>query len=180
MKRIFALIVTLSLVLVCFAGHCDTGSSTLSVPGLSDLKLSPDNQCAIRPMIYCNPRWRNLETMKAYDLPNGLQAAQINQNNPNREYGLYFKFTPSAGDDGYLITRFDITISDRDGRLLYTDGGQDFMICQKGYYWAWDFISLKGFFDTIRDSNGKVGTGIFTLDVYFNSQWAGQTRFSIK
>ena len=165
------------------SGSGQPASGTTPAAGASgtvSTDLSPDNKCPVQPTVYASPRWRDTKTQKAYNLQGGLKAAQIDQNNAGREYGLYFKFTPPASADGYTITRLDFNISDRNGKLLYTTGDNTFMQCTAGYYFAWQFLSLEGFFDALRGTNGKVTSGNFVLDVYFNGLWAGKVNFVIK
>ena len=143
-------------------------------------RLSTENKSPVDTTFYANPRFRVLGAENAYDLPNGFSAQQINSLSDKREFGLYFKFTPSAKNDGYRIERFDIVISDGTGRELFTDGFNQEMICQRGVYWYWDFFSLKGLFEELRAEHGKVIPGRFTMDIYFNNLWVGKSIINIK
>lgn len=142
------------------------------------LALSPDIPCSAHPTVYSSPRYLNTESQKAFDLPYGLSAKQIN-NATNREFGLYFKFTPGGKDAGYRITRFDVVVTAQNGEKLYIDGFDSDMECKAGYYWAWDFFPLEGLFINMRTLYGQVVAGKYRMDIYFNREWAGNTMFTI-
>ena len=141
--------------------------------------LSPKNKCSAQPTIYCSPRMKVLATGIASDLRSGLSAAAIKKYAGEREYGLYFKFTPKARDDGYLITRFDVIITGPDKQVAFQDGFYDTMQCQKGYYWYWNFFPLQEMFDEQIRKYGSVKTGTYSMDIYFNELWAGKTSFKV-
>ena len=169
MVKLLALVLTLMFVMIEGASATDYSLFT----------LSPNNKCPIHPQVYCSPRYKD-PGKEAYDLKNGLQAYRIeNPTVQGREYGLYFKFTPGKVDNGYRITRFDIVIRPSKGQPMYTEGFDTDMVCQYGRYWCWDFYSLEGFFDDMRWNYGGVLTGTYIMEVYFNSQWAGEVSFKI-
>ena len=140
--------------------------------------LSPNIKCPTQPTIYCSPRGKNLSNDKAYDTKS-ISVTQINNDAGKRSYGLYFKFTPAAKDDGYLITRIDVVISDAKNKVLFVDGFDTFIRCQKGYYWAWNFFSLDGLYDNMKETDGQIVVGQYRMDIYFNELWAGKTSFRI-
>ena len=109
----------------------------------------------------------------------GLSAAQINNPDRDRDYGLYFKFTPGGKDDGYFISRLDFVILDSQMNTLYSEGFNFNKFCQSGHYWYWNFFSLEDFFQKMNKKEGQVKAGTYTMDIYFNSLWAGSTRFTI-
>ena len=160
----------------------DTSSNAdnqATITGTIQTSLSPDNQCPAQPQIYCSPRCKNLDNNQAYDI-NSLSAKQINNTSANRSYGLYFKFTPSVKDNGYQINRIDVVVSDtKNNAVLYVDGFDTNIRCQKGYYWAWDFFTLEGLYDNMRGTDGQVVAGQYRMDIYFNQLWAGKTNFRI-
>ena len=53
------------------------------------------------------------------------------------------------------------------------------MTCQYGYYWYWNFYSLHGLFEQMKSSYGRIVPGTYTMNIYFNSQWAGKVNFKI-
>ena len=155
------------------ADHQDKKSGSI------ETSLSPDNKCPAQPQIYCSPRCKNLDNNQAFDT-NSLSAKQINSSS-NRSYGLYFKFTPSVKDNGYQINRIDVVVSDaKKNTVLYVDGFDTDMRCQRGYYWAWNFFSLEGLYDKMRETDGQVVAGQYRMDIYFNQLWAGKTSFRIQ
>ena len=153
--------------------------STSGKSGVIQTSLSPDNKCPAQAQIYCSPRCKNLDNNQAYDI-NSLSAKQINSSS-NRSYGLYFKFTPSVMDDGYQINRIDVVVSDANNNtVLYVDGFDTDIQCQRNYYWAWNFFSLDGLYDNMRETDGQVVEGQYRMDIYFNQLWAGKTSFRIQ
>ena len=176
LSLLLALVICLSGMMFTSALAASSGNSTFVYPTTS---LSPNLKCPVQPTVYCKPRFFDTTTQKANNMSKGLSAKQINSAPANRQYGLYFKFTPARSADGYQINRFDIVISDSNGQVLYTDGGISFMTCQAGYYWAWDFFSLEGFYENLRAIYGEVVPGRFVMDIYFNSLWAGKTNINI-
>jgi len=179
MKRYFkAALVFLMILTMMISVQAAAQSVTLQFTD-EQLELDPSNQCPVRPQIYSNPRYLNLENESAYDLSNGLSAKQINNSTGTREYGLYFKFTPGGKDHGYYISRFDVVVTDRNGEKLYIDGFDSDLMCEAGYYWAWNFFPLEGLFENLRTLYGEVVPGLYKMDVYFNRLWAGSTTFNI-
>ena len=172
MKRSYIWVTVILAVLSALAALCGSAAAL-------ETDLSPDLKCPVQPMIYCNPRYLNEQTGRGYDLKNGLSANQINNNTSGREYGLYFKFTP-RGANGYMIKRFDFVIQNEDGDNLYIDGIDTNMECKNGYYWSWEFFPLQGLFTNMELLYGEVVPGQYTMDIYFNSLWAGQAKFRIQ
>lgn len=179
MKRFLTLMLALSVILAC--GCCRTALASAFHSGSDEeAYLSPDNKCPVQPTIYCSPRYLNPDNNTGYNLKSGLSAKQIDNPSDGRQYGLYFKFTPKGRHNGYHISRFDVIVSDRTGTELYRVGFDADMDCQTGYYWYWNFFPLNGLFENMRSMYGSVITGRFTMDIYFNSLWAGRTAFTIK
>lgn len=190
MKKCLSLFLAL---VICLTGglfvtaSAATNTSTKSVSSGSSSNsftypttdLSPNRKCPVQPTIYSKPRYRDTATDKVNNMSKGLSAKQINNPPDYRQYGLYFKFTPSRASNGYQIDRFDVVISDKNGTILYTEGFNANMTCQAGYYWYWDFFSLEGFYDNLRAIYGEVISGRFVMDIYFNSLWAGKTSITI-
>lgn len=141
--------------------------------------LSPDNKCPVQPIIYCSPRQKSLSRDTVSDLES-LSARNIKKYQGSLEYGLYFKFTPKAKDDGYLILRFDYVITGPDGTVELEKGYSDYMECKKNYYWYWEFFSLQDMLDKHIRQYGDVKTGTYRMDIYFNGLWAGKTTFRIE
>ena len=141
--------------------------------------LSPENKCSVQPTIYCSPRQKSLTSDIVSDLKS-LSAKNIKKYQGSLDYGLYFKFTPKAKDDGYLILRFDVVITGPDGTVEYEDGFFDTMECKKNYYWYWKFFSLQDVFDSHIRQYGSVKTGTYRMDIYFNGLWAGKTTFRVE
>ena len=141
--------------------------------------LSPENKCPVQPTIYCNPRQWSRSSDIASDLK-ALSAKNIKKYQGTLDYGLYFKFTPKAKDDGYVIKRFDVIITGPDGTVEYENGFFDFMECKKNYYWYWKFFSLQDMFDKHIRQYGDVKTGTYRMDIYFNELWAGKTSFRVE
>lgn len=136
-------------------------------------------KCPQQPTVYCAPRYMDLGA-QPQNLKRGLSASQILSDYSGREYGLYFKFTPRGKNQNYLITRFDVTISDAKGNLVYVEGFDDYMQCQPRYYWYWNFFNLKGLFENLKTLNGTITPGKYVMNIYFNRLWAGKTNFTIK
>ena len=141
--------------------------------------LSPSNKCIVRPMIYSARRYKDSNKETAYNLKGDFSATTIKNQLGTRQYGLYFKFTPSGKDNGYDIYRFDVVINDPTGEAVYTEGFDTEMTCQAGYYWYWNFFSLDACFRYILDTKGKIRQGYYDMDIYFNRQWAGETAFRV-
>ncbi len=141
--------------------------------------LSPDNKCPVQPTIYCSPRQKSLTSDIVSDLKS-LSARNIRKYQGSLDYGLYFKFTPKAKDDGYLIYRFDVVMTGPDGTVEFEDGFFDSMECKKNYYWYWKFFSLQDMFDKHIRLYGDVKTGTYRMDIYFNGLWAGKTTFRVE
>ena len=172
------LLIVLCLMMCCVTVcACATDYDLISVR----TDLSPDNKCPTQPTVYNAPRYMNTATGKAYDIDKkrGLSAKTINNEAGDKLYGLYFKFTPGGKDAGYRINRFDVVVKDSDGRILYTDGFDSDMVCQAGYYWAWNFFPLEGLFTNMKLLYGEVIPGNYNMDVYFNELWAGNAAFKI-
>ena len=177
MKRMVALFLALALVLSLGAG---LAAAAYSVPAYEDgPTLTPASKCPAQPTVYSSPRYLDPRNNTGYDLRGGLSAKKINTDTSGREYGLYFKFTPKRADDGYEIRRFDVVVTNKAGEVLYVDGFDGYMDCQYRYYWCWNFFPLEGLFSGLRDRYGEVVSGRYTMDIYFNSLWAGKTAFSI-
>ena len=157
----------------------DVGGSGSSYGGVDVGGLTPSNKCKVRPMIYSARRYKDANKETAYNLRADFSASTIIDQLGSRQYGLYFKFTPSGRDSGYEITRFDIVINDPSGEAVYTEGFDSDMTCQAGYYWYWNFFSLDQCFRYILDTKGKIRQGTYDMDIYFNRQWAGETSFRI-
>ena len=171
-KRYVSLFLSvLLLILCCLAG---TASAAYDEKGNY---LSPTNKCRVHPTMYCAPRYQNPDS-EPYNLKS-LSASAITSNYDIRDYGLYFKFTPSRIDDGFYIYRFDTVITDNRGNEIYWEGWDGSMTCQYGYYWYWNFYSLRGFFDALMSSYGRIVPATYTMNVYFNSQWAGKVNFKV-
>ena len=185
MKRVLSLVLVISLFLTCGI-FCSAQASSLSASEILSYladqasELSPNNKCSLLPTIYCSPRYKNPDNGNGYDLKKGLSAKTINEDTSGREYGLYFKFTPKGRFNTFYITRFDVTVSDSKGQILYVDGFDSFMVCDPGYYWAWNFFPLAGLFNNMKLLYGEVIQGKYTMDIYFNGLWAGKTAFTIK
>ena len=182
-KRLFALILCIVLSCAFTLGFAETapqrpGTSTYADSSSKYTDLSPNNKCPAKPTIYSSARSRIISTDKITELRNGFSVKQINSAS-DREFGLYFKFTPRSGDHGYRITRFDVVFSEKDGTILYTDGFNTDMVCERGYYWAWKFFPLGGLFQQLKARYGEIKIGTYTMDIYFNRLWAGSTRVKI-
>ena len=141
--------------------------------------LSPDNKCPVQPTIYCSPRQKSISSGKISDLKQ-LSAGSIKKYQGSLDYGLYFKFTPKAKDDGYVILRFDYVITGPDGTVEVEEGFNDYMECRKNYYWYWQFFTLQNIFDRQIRQSGSVTTGTYRMDIYFNGLWAGKQNFTVK
>lgn len=176
MKKIMAVL----LVILLSTGILSLPAQAITLQFSDEqLALSPNEKCPVRPQIYSNPRYKNADSDKAYDVNSGLSAKKINEQMDRRFYGLYFKFTPSGRDNGYMIWRFDVVVTDKNGQRLYIDGFDSEMECTAGYYWSWDFFPLEALFDNMRMLYGEVIPGNYKMDVYFNRLWAGSTSFKI-
>ena len=183
LSLLLALIICLSGIMVSSA-LAAVNTATKSVSSGSSFvypttSLSPSVKCPVQPTIYCKPRFFDKETQRANNMSKGLSAKQINNASANRQYGLYFKFTPARSADGYQIDRFDVVISDKSGQVLYTEGIVSNMTCQAGYYWYWDFFPLDGLYENLRAIYGEVVPGRFVMDIYFNGLWAGKANINI-
>ena len=141
--------------------------------------LSTGNKCPQQPTVYCAPRYQDLGA-QPQNLKRGLSASQIDSDQSGREYGLYFKFTPRGKNQTYLIERFDVTIHDSKGNLVYVEGFDATMQCQPRYYWYWNFFNLAGLFENLKTLNGSITPGKYVMNIYFNRLWAGKTNFTIK
>lgn len=172
MKKRCAFLLAFLLILCVLAG---TASAAYDENGNY---LSPYNKCRIHPTMYCAPRYKDYGAESPYNLK-GLSVKSIDANYYNRDYGLYFKFTPSRIDNGFYIYRFDTVVCDSRGNEIYWEGWDDSMTCQYGYYWYWNFYSLHGLFEQMKSSYGRIVPGTYTMNIYFNSQWAGKVNFKI-
>ncbi len=143
-------------------------------PSPTPVTLSRNQKCPVQPTIYCKPRYFDTKKQKAFNMSGRLSAKQINNASSDRQYGLYFKFTPPRNSTGYEIRRFDLVFSDKNDNILYQEGFDTSMTCQANYYWYWDFFPLEGLYTKMRSLYGEVVSGHYILDIYFNGLWAGK------
>ena len=178
-KRILAL--GLCILLSCFYILCYADSLSTGVQNATTIKtdLSRDRKCPAKPTLYNSARYKNVGSDQVAELRKGFSAKQINETEGSRVYGMYFKFTPKSGDHGYHISRFDVVITEKNGDILFADGFNTDMTCQRGYYWAWNFFPLDGMFRQLKQKYGEVVPGTYTMDIYFNSLWANSTKIKV-
>ncbi len=144
--------------------------------------LSRNKKCPVQPQIYSNKRFKDADKEFGMDLPNDISRAHVIRQLEigNREYGLYLKFTPSWMDQGYYIYRIDFVMSDPKGTEIYSCGMDTSITCEADRFVEWNFFSLMDMFREQLDVYGSISTGKYTMDIYFNSEWAGSTAFMVK
>ena len=159
----------------------NAGSSSTEAQSAATIKtdLSRDRKCPAKPTLYTSARYKSVGSDQVAELRKGFSAKQINETEGSRVYGMYFKFTPKSGDHGYHISRFDVVITEKNGDILFADGFNTDMTCQRGYYWAWNFFPLDGMFRQLKQKYGEVVPGTYTMDIYFNSLWANSTKIKV-
>lgn len=142
--------------------------------------LNPNNVCRSHPTVYSNDRFRDNAANRISDLSGGMKAAAIANNKGRTEYGVYMKFTPSAGDNGYRINAVDVLVYDPWGNVVQHDHIPQSITCRYGYYWYWDFFSLDEAFGNMINTYGYVPNGVYRMEIYFNGQWAGKTAVKVQ
>ncbi|MBR2822379.1 MAG: hypothetical protein IKE24_01620 [Clostridia bacterium] len=179
MKKIISLV--LAIAFLFLSGNICTvhAEDEDFLSSLIETTLSPKIKCPAQPTIYCSPRYLDEKSGKGQNLKNGISAKKVNDENNTREFGLYLKFTPKRADDGYVIRRIDFVIRNKAGDVQYTAGFDTEVVCEYRYYWSWNFFPLSGFFAVRKLLDGEVLAGRYTLEIYFNSLFAGSTTFSI-
>lgn len=148
--------------------------------------LSQQNKCVVQPQIYCCARYKDKNQEYGQDLSSldtgdafSANAIQRQLEIGKRNYGIYLRITPSWADDGYEIKRLDFVFKDPSGNKIYSTGCDADITCRNGYFVSWNFINLMDLFREQLALKGKIAKGKYTLDLYFNSKWAGSTYFKI-
>ena len=150
------------------------------------VRLSRQNKCSIQPQLYCCTRYKDKGQEFGHDISELGLGDSFSANTIQRQldigkknYGIYFKITPSWADDGFEINRLDFVFIDPKGNPVYSLGFDTDIVCQDGYFISWNFINLMEMFREQVREKGSVTRGKYVLDVYFNEKWAGDTYFKV-
>lgn len=181
MKKTIVWMLTLVLVLTSFAPCAmASGWSSSGSRKNNSSTLSPSRICPVTPTVYSMRRYRKIGSDKAYDTQKDFSSSMIVRQQGNQEYGLYLKFTPGRVDDGYYISTIGMVLSDPSGNILEENEYDVSITCKYGEYWHWDFYNLDDVFSSLISTYGYVPNGVYTMDIYFNSLWAGKTQFRVQ
>ncbi|MBR2663499.1 MAG: hypothetical protein IKE25_07285 [Clostridia bacterium] len=183
MKKQFLTLALAMMLMICSlplpAAVADAAGDLAAELAAAADGLSVDQPYPYPLMVYCSPRYMDPDMEKGVNLQRGLYAKQINTDTSGRSYGLYLKITPRAQKEMYTVNRFDITVSLKDGPLVYVEGFHRTVNVVPGYLLYWNFFRLDGMYDNMKTLFGEVLSGTYILDVYFDGLWAGSTSFYI-
>lgn len=165
-----------------YCGYCGKAKPVVTAaPSVNySTDLNPNNKCKAQPSIYANARFRDAGH-EPYDInSNRFSASEISRRiGGSREYGVFFKFTPNGADTGYQISRLDVVVTDPQGNITWTEGYPVDIVCDRNYFWYWNFFNLQPMFEQMNASTG-IKTGVYNMDIYFNRQWAGKATFRME
>ena len=182
MKKGFSLMLALLLLLsgwLCPSAFADAAEDLRASLAQAAEGLDEANRCVQPLMVYCAPRYQDAGKEGGSNLRRGLSAEQIATDTSGRTYGLYVKITPRAQKETLIISRVDILIRDKNEELVYAEGFNREIVCRPGNYFHWDFYKLGGLFDNLKTLYGDIANGNYTMSIFFDRHWAGNTTFYI-
>lgn len=148
--------------------------------------LSHDEKCVVQPQLYCCARFKDKGQEFGHDISElgqgdafSAKAIQRQLEIGKKDYGIYFKITPSWEDDGYVIHETTLTFIDPKGNMVFSIIFDYEITLSNGYFVSWNFLNLMDMFGEQLKENGSIVTGKYYLDVYFNGKWAGSTFFMV-
>lgn len=181
MKKGYSLMLAFLLLLcgwLCPSAFADEAADLRATLAQAADGLDESNRCVQPLMVYCAPRYQDAGKEGGSNLRR-LSANQIATDTSGRIYGLYVKITPRAQKETLIISRVDILIHDKLGELVYAEGFDREITCRPGNYFHWDFFKLGGLYDNLKTLYGDITTGNFTMSIFFDRHWAGNTTFYI-
>ena len=182
MKKIFSLMLAL-LLLLCWqlfpSALADEAADLRASLAQAADGLDESNRCSQPLMVYCAPRYQDEGKEGGSNLRRGLSAEQITTDTSGRAYGLYVKITPRAQKEVLIVSRVDILIRDKNNELVYAEGFDREITCRPGSYFHWDFFKLGGLYDNLKTLYGGITNGNYTMSIFFDRHWAGNTTFYI-